>query len=85
MGFAWRTPESVVVVDSPSAKEASTKMSLEILLREQVVPWPAQSPLQLSHSYPESGAAVHVLLPLWFTELGEQDALPPVPAVAVMV
>ena len=64
-------------------KLAALVLSLVILVSEQVEPWPAHAPVQLLNWYAASAVAVQVLLLPYATEVTEQDALPPAPAVAV--
>ena len=62
-------------------KLAALVWLLVILVSEQVAPWPAHAPVQLLNWYSASAVAVQVLLPPDATEVAEQAALPPVPAV----
>ena len=57
-------------------------MLLVILVSEQVAPWPAHAPVQPLNWYPALAVAVQVLLPPDATDVAEQDATPPAPAVA---
>ena len=63
-------------------KLAALVLSLVILVSEHVAPLPPHAPVQLSNWYSASAVAVQVLLPPDATEVAEQAALPPAPAVA---